>query len=388
MSQPQRRPWAFETNCVHAGVYKDSSFNSVITPIYPSSTFYFDGPGRNKGYDYSRTANPTRTALEENLACLEGGARCSATATGMAATTTILALFPAGSHVITGHDIYGGTYRLFASILAERGLSFSFVDMGDADNVRRAVRENTRCIWIETPSNPLLNIVDIGAVCAVARQAGALSVVDNTFMTPYLQRPLELGADVAMHSTTKYLNGHSDVVGGAIISRTPELGEQIAALVNALGTGCSPFDAWLVLRGLKTLACRMDVHERNARALARFLAEEPHVEHVYYPGLETHPQHALAKRQMKGFGGMVSFDIKGGESAAFQFIANLRIPLFAESLGGVESLIEHPYTMSHASMTEEARQAAGIGRGTIRVSLGIESADDLIADMRTAFAAL
>lgn len=387
MSQQQPR-WGFETLCIHHGVYKDDDFNSVTTPIYPSSTFFFAGPRQTKGYDYTRTANPTRTALEENLAALEGGAQASAMTTGMAAITTAMHLFDAGSHVIAGHDIYGGTFRLFNAVLPARGLEFSFVNMGDVENVRRALRPNTKAIWIETPSNPLLNLVDIAAVCEVAREVGALSLVDNTFMTPYLQRPLELGADIVVHSTTKYINGHSDVVGGAVVSSTPELGQRIAALNNALGTSCSPFDAWLVLRGVKTLAVRMQAHEHNAQAVARFLAARPEVEHVYYPGLETHPHHELAKRQMKGFGGMVSFDLRGGEEEVFRFIAALRIFRFAESLGGVESLIEHPESMSHASMTPEARLEGGIKPGTIRVSLGIETTQDLIDDLSAGFAAL
>ena len=374
-----------ETICVHEGVAKDDTFNAVVTPIYATSTFAFEGPGRTKGYDYSRTANPTRTALEECLARLEGGARTSATATGMAAETTAMHLFPAGAHIIAGHDIYGGTYRLFANVLTERGLTFTFVDMGDAGRVAKAITAGTRAIWIETPSNPLLNLVDIAAVCDVARRKGLTTIVDNTFMTPYFQRPLELGADIVVHSTTKYLNGHSDVVGGAIVSKTKEMGERMAGLTNALGTCSSPFDAWLVLRGIKTLPCRMQAHERNARALAEFLVSRKEVDHVYYPGLPSHPQHDLARRQMSGFGGMLSFDIRGGQDAAFRFIEKLELFAFAESLGGVESLIEHPDTMSHASMSAEARKAAGITDGTIRVSAGIENTDDLIEDMRRAF---
>jgi O-succinylhomoserine (thiol)-lyase len=374
-----------QTVCVHTGVRKDSSFNAVITPIYASSTFAFEAPGKTKGYDYSRTANPTRTALEECLAALEGGARATATATGMAAETTVLHLFESGAHIIAGHDIYGGTYRLFSGILPARGFSFSFVDMRDPKNVAAAIRKETRCIWIETPSNPLLNIVDIAAVCAIARKHKLVTICDNTFLSPYFQRPLDLGCDIALHSTTKYLNGHSDVVGGAIVSKTRETGERVAALTNALGTCCSPFDAWLVLRGCKTLPCRMEAHARNAQALAEFLAGRKEVLRVYYPGLKSHPQHRLAKRQMSGFGGMLSFDIKGGAKAAFKFIQKLELFAFAESLGGVESLVEHPDSMSHASMTLAARRAGGITENNIRVSCGIEHADDLIADMKQAF---
>ncbi len=375
------REYQTETICVQTGTRKDTTFNAVAVPIYATSTFAFEAPGQTKGFDYSRTANPTRAALEECLAALEGGAGASATATGMAAETTVMALFPAGSHIIAGQDIYGGTYRLFASILSTRGLEFSFVDMSDPRNVEAAIRPNTRAVWIETPSNPLLNLVDVAAICEIARRRGQVTIVDNTFMSPIFQKPLALGADIVVHSTTKYLNGHSDMVGGAIISRTRDNATKVAALVNALGTCSSPFDCWLVMRGIRTLPIRMASHQRNALALAEFLAGHKAVEHVYYPGLATHPQHALAKRQMTGFGGMLSFDIRGGKEAAFRFIQALEIFAFAESLGGVESLVEHPETMSHASMTAEARRAAGITESNIRVSTGIESAEDLVADV-------
>jgi cystathionine gamma-synthase len=381
------RPYRTETICVQTGSRKDTAFNAVALPIYATSTFAFEAPGQTKGFDYSRTANPTRSALEECLAALEGGAGASATATGMAAETTAMALLPAGSHVIAGHDIYGGTYRLFASILSTRGLEFSFVDMSDPHNVEAALRPNTRAIWIETPSNPLLNLVDIAAICAIAQRRGQVTIVDNTFMSPIFQKPLSLGADIVVHSTTKYLNGHSDMVGGAIISRAQETAVKVAALVNALGTCASPFDCWLVMRGIRTLPIRMAAHERNARALAEFLAGHKAVEHVYYPGLTTHPQHELAKQQMSGFGGMLSFDIRGGREAAFRFIEALEIFAFAESLGGVESLVEHPDTMSHASMTPEARRTAGITGSNIRLSTGIESAEDLVADVARGLAA-
>jgi O-succinylhomoserine (thiol)-lyase len=377
-----------ETICVQTGTRKDTTFNAVAVPIYATSTFAFESPGKTKGFDYSRTANPTRSALEECLAALEGGAGASATATGMAAETTVMGLFPAGSHIIAGHDIYGGTYRLFASVLSTRGLTFSFVDMSDPRNVQQAIRPNTRAIWIETPSNPLLGLVDIAAICGIARKHGQLTIVDNTFMSPIFQKPLSLGADIVVHSTTKYLNGHSDMVGGAIISRTPEHATAVAALVNALGTCSSPFDSWLVMRGIRTLPVRMAAHERNAQALAEFLAGHRLVEHVYYPGLRAHPQHRLARKQMLGFGGMLSFDIRGGKRAAFRFIQALEIFAFAESLGGVESLVEHPETMSHASMTQQARRSAGITGSNIRVSTGIESADDLVADVAQALRAV
>ncbi len=378
----------FATRCVHGGVYKDPLYNSVVTPIYPSSTFYFEGPRQTTGYDYTRTKNPTRDALEENLAGLEGGAGATAVATGMAAITTVLHLLPAGAHVIAGNDIYGGTYRLFANVLPARGLRFSLIDMGDLDAVAAAFEKDTALVWIETPSNPLLRLTDVAAVCALARERGALSCADNTFLSPYLQRPIELGADLVLHSTTKYLNGHSDVVGGAIVAKDAELAARVAATANALGTTCSPYDAWLVLRGVKTLPLRMQAHEKNATALANFLDAHPRVERVYYPGLPTHPQHALAQSQQRGFGAMLSFDLAGGEAAVFRLVERLRLYAFAESLGGVESLIEHPASMSHAAMSPEAQAAAGIGAGLVRVSVGIEDERDLVADMAQALAAL
>lgn len=374
----------FQTRCVHTGVNKDSTFNSCITPIYPSSTFYWDDLNTHRGFDYTRSGNPTRAALEENLAALEGGISCRATCTGMAAIATALQLFKPGDHIITGHDIYGGTYRLFANIFTEQGYKFSFVDMKNVDNVRQAITPQTKGIWIETPSNPLLNIVDIAAIAAVAKEANCISIADNTFLSPYLQRPFEHGVDVIVHSTTKYLNGHSDVVGGCVITRQQAHADRIAYIVNAMGLGCSPFDAWLVLRGVKTLGPRMEAHQRGAMALARMLDEHPKVEHVYFPGLESHPQHALAKRQQDGFGAMLSFDLQGGRPAVEKMLARLKMFQLAESLGGVESLIEYPDTMSHASMTQEARRAAGITEKTVRVSVGIEHPEDLLADMRQA----
>lgn len=374
----------FASRCVHAGVYKDPLYNSVVTPLYPSSTFYFEGPRETTGYDYTRTKNPTRAALEENLASLEGGAGCTAVATGMASITTALLLLPPGSHVLAGHDIYGGTYRLMASTLPGRGVSFSFVDMGNLDAVRAALTPATRMLWIETPSNPLLNVVDIAALCAIAHEAGAIAAADNTFLTPYFQRPLELGADLVVHSTTKYLNGHSDVVGGAVIAREPALAERVAALANALGTTCSPYDAWLVLRGVKTLPLRMQAHQKNALALVELLASHPKVARVYHPALPEHPQHDLAARQQRGHGGMLSFDVHGGESAAFAVVQRLRLYAFAESLGGVESLIEHPVSMSHAALSPQAQADAGISGGTLRISAGIEDTADLVADLDNA----
>ncbi len=378
----------FETRCVHVGVDKDPAYKSCITPIYPTSTFEWDDLSTNRGYDYTRSGNPTRKALEENIASLEGGLDCKATSTGMSAITACMHLFQPGDHIIAGHDIYGGTYRLFANVYSQWGFKFSFVNMSDPENVRRALTPSTRGIWIETPSNPLLNLVDIAAVAQIARDAKAIAVADNTFMSPYLQRPLELGVDVVVHSTTKYLNGHSDVVGGCIVAGRPAQAERIAYVVNALGVACSPFDAWLVLRGVKTLGPRMEAHERGARAVAHMLRAHRAVERVYYPGLPDHPQHELAKRQQKGFGGMLSFDVRGGRAAAERVLYGVELFYLAESLGGIESLISFPVTMSHASMTAEARAAAGISEKTIRLSIGIEHPDDLVADLRRALDAI
>jgi O-succinylhomoserine (thiol)-lyase len=374
----------FQTRCVHAGVAKDAAFNSVITPIYPSSTFAWDDLQTNRGYDYTRSGNPTRKALEENIAALEGGIDCKATATGMAAITTVMHLFQPGDHIIAGHDIYGGTFRLFSQVYAPWGFKFSFVDMGDPRNVRRALTPETKCIWIETPSNPLLRVIDIAAMTAIAKEAGAVSIADNTFLSPYLQRPMEYGVDIVMHSTTKYLNGHSDVVGGCVVTRHKEHAERIAYIHNALGVGCSPFDAWLVLRGIKTLGPRMEAHQRGAAALAKMLAGHPNVERTYYPGLPSHAGHEIAKRQQSGFGAMVSFDVKGGRREVEAVLRGVKLFALAESLGGVESLVSYPETMSHASMTLEARRNASITEKTIRVSVGIEDPEDLVADMRQA----
>lgn len=378
------RSQRFQTRAVHVGVDKDSAFNSATTPIYPTSTFYWDSLDKNKGYDYTRSGNPTRRALEENLASLEGGVDCRATATGMAACTAALHLFKSGDHVIAGHDIYGGTFRLMHDVMPNMGIEVSFVNMGEPGNVAEAIRPNTRGVWIETPSNPLLNLVDIAAVVKIAKERGLVTIADNTFLSPFLQRPIEMGVDVVLHSTTKYLNGHSDVVGGAVISANREHAERIGFIVNALGLACSPFDAWLVLRGVKTLGPRMKAHEANAEAIAAFLDKHPAVEKVYYPGLRSHPQHALAKKQQSGFGAMLSFDLKAGRPAAEKAFSRSKLFLLAESLGGVESLWEYPETMSHASMTPQARLGAGISEKTIRVSVGIEDKEDLLSDLEQA----
>jgi cystathionine beta-lyase/cystathionine gamma-synthase len=374
----------FQTRCVHIGVDKDGAYNSATTPIYPSSTFRWDDLRTNRGYDYTRSGNPTRAALEENIASLEGGTQCRATCTGMAAITAVMHFFEPGDHIIAGHDIYGGTYRLFADVFTRMGLLFSFVNMQNPKNVQAAIIPETKGLWIETPSNPLLNLVEIAAITKIAREHGAISIADNTFLSPYLQRPFEHGVDVVIHSTTKYLNGHSDVVGGCVVTKHKEHGERVAYVVNALGLACSPFDAWLVLRGIKTLGPRMEAHQKSALAVARMLAEHPKVDRVYYPGLETHPQYALARKQQDGFGAMLSLDVKGDGKFAERVLERFKVFQLAESLGGVESLVEYPETMSHASMTLEARRNAGISDRTIRVSVGIEHPDDLIADMRQA----
>ncbi len=374
----------FETRCVHVGVDKDSTYNSATTPIYPSSTFRWDDLKTHRGFDYTRSGNPTRRALEENITALEGGLDCRATCTGMSAITATMHMFKPGDQIIAGHDIYGGTYRLFDSLFRNMGIDFVFVRMGDVEQVRKAITPKTKCIWIETPSNPLLNIVDIAAITEVAKAAGLITIADNTFLSPYCQRPFEHGVDVVVHSTTKYLNGHSDVVGGCVVTKTKEHAEKISYIVNALGLACSPFDAWLVLRGIKTLGPRMEAHQRGAMALATFLNQHSAISHVYYPGLVDHPQHALAKRQQSGFGAMLSFDVHGGRPMVEKIVGRLKLFQLAESLGGVESLIEYPDSMSHASMTEAARREAGITASTLRVSVGIEHPDDLIADFQQA----
>jgi O-succinylhomoserine (thiol)-lyase len=374
----------FQTKAVHVGVHKDQQYNSVITPIYPTSTFYWNDLESNSGYDYTRSANPTRDALNENLAALEGGAGCVTTSTGMSAVHCAMSLFGPGDHLVVPADVYGGTFRLFDRFLSEKGIAFTFVDMTDSDAIKAAVQTSTRGIWIETPSNPMMKVIDLAAVVAIAQAQNAITICDNTFLSPYLQRPLEFGVDIVMHSTTKYINGHSDVVGGAVISKDPKVAERIAWICNCLGLSCSPFDAWLVLRGLKTLSCRMEAQQKSAGVIAEFLEQHPLIERVYYPGLQSHPQHELAKRQQHGFGAMLSFDVKDGRPVAERVCLNSKLFDVAESLGGIESLISFPMTMSHASMSPEGRQRAGISEKTVRVSVGLEHVDDLIADLKQA----
>jgi cystathionine gamma-lyase len=377
----------FETLAIHAGQRPDPTTGAIMTPVYLTSTYVQDGPGEHKGYEYSRTQNPTRQALEGCLAALEGGAHGLAFASGLAATDAILHLLEAGDHVLCSDDVYGGTFRLFDKVHRRHGLTFSYADMSDPREVGRALTDRTKLVWIESPTNPMLKIVDLAEVARLARSRGARTVVDNTFATPYFQRPLELGIDVVAHSTTKYLNGHSDVVGGAVVTSDAALHERLRFLQNAVGGVPGPMDSFLVLRGLKTLHVRMQRHAENALALARFLERHPQVEKVIYPGLPSHPQHALAARQMKGFGGMLTFVISGGLEAARAFLKAVRVFACAESLGGVESLIEHPAIMTHASVPKETRERLGIADGFIRVSCGIESADDLVADLERGFAA-
>ncbi len=372
------------TKSVLTGTAKDSQYNSVITPIYPTSTFRFEELGKHKGYDYTRSGNPTRSALEENIAALEGGIGARATATGMAAITVVMFLLKPGDHVITGNDIYGGTYRLFKDIFSKRGILFSFINMMNHAEIKNFIRKETRMIWIETPSNPLLHIVDLKTVMGIAKRNGLLIACDNTFLSPYFQRPLEFGADIVVHSTTKYLNGHSDVVGGAIVYNNKKIGEQIQLFVNTLGVSQAPFDSWLVLRGVKTLPYRMEAHQQNAFRIASFLEKHPAVKKVYFTGLKSHPQQALIKKQMTGWGGMLAFELNTKKVSLKNFFRKVKLFQVAESLGGVESLIEHPWSMSHVSMGPEGLKLSGITKETIRISIGIECSDDLIADLKKA----
>ena len=378
----------FGTRAIHAGQSHDPVTGAVMTPIYYTSTYAQSAPGVHKGYEYSRTHNLTRFALEANLASLEGGIGGLCFASGLAATSTLLQMFDSGTHVVACDDLYGGTYRLFDKVYRRFGFEFSYVDpLLGAAGIEAQIKPNTKLVWIETPTNPMLKIVDIAAVAAVCKKKGVLFAVDNTFMTPFLQQPLALGADIVAHSLTKYLNGHSDVVGGALIFKTQELRDKVAFLQNAAGAVPSPMDAFLVMRGTKTLHVRMERHESNARTLAWWLDKHPQVEKVIYPGLESHPGHALQKSQAKGFGGMISFVIKGGMEASRKFLSTCKIFTLAESLGGVESLIEHPAIMTHASVPKENREKLGIVDGFIRLSVGIEDVADLQADLEASFAA-
>ncbi len=370
----------FSTKAIHAGQEPDPTTGAVSVPIYHTSTYAQEGLGKHKGFEYARTQNPTRKALEDNLAALEGGRACFAFASGMAATNAVMTLLRAGDHVIVSDNTYGGTFRLFDKILRNFGLEFSYVDAREPSNVEEAARAQTRMVFIETPTNPVMSLVDIRAVSEVTRRRGIRLVVDNTFMSPYFQRPLELGADIVVHSTTKYLNGHSDGVGGAVILNDAEDIAKMGFIQNAAGAIISPMDAWLVMRGTKTLAVRMRQHDENGRIVAQFLSEHPKIQKVYYPGLKSHPQHDLASRQMSGFGGMISFETGSLENAK-RVLESVRVCTLGESLGGVETLISHPATMTHASVPEAERNRLGITDGLVRVSVGIEDVEDIIADL-------
>lgn len=378
----------FETLAIHAGQGPDPAYGAVMPPIYQTSTFAFEGFDKPGEFDYTRSGNPTRKQLEACLAALEGGSAGFVFSTGMAATATMLSHFSAGDHLIVHDDLYGGTYRLLTSVIAEKGIAIDFVNLRDIAAVEAAARPETKGIWIETPTNPLMNLVDLREIADFAKARSIMTICDNTFLSPYFQRPLEFGIDVVMHSTTKYINGHSDVVGGALVVNDDALAERIGFLQNALGAAEAPFDCFLVLRGVKTLALRMEAHNSNALAIARWLESHPKIATVLHPGLESHPQHALALAQTTGFGGTFSFRIKGGNAEAKRFFDALELFVLAESLGGVESLIEQPFTMTHVSMPEDVRLSIGITEDLIRVSVGIEHVDDLIADLERGLAAI
>ena len=378
---------SFETRAIHAGQEPDPRTGSVTVPIYQTSTYVHDELGRHKGFEYARVQNPTRTALEENVASLEGGSSGHAFASGMAAITALMTWVKAGEHVVVSRNVYGGTFRYFTQVLSRHGLEFSWVDTTRPAAIREAWRESTRMLFVETPTNPMMEITDLAAAARIARQHEALFVVDNTFLSPYLQRPLELGADVVVHSTTKYLNGHSDSLGGVLVTSREEIGEWLAFVQKSSGGVMAPFDAFLVLRGIKTLPVRMDRHETNARALAALLDAHPNVGRVFYPGLSDHPGHDVQKAQARGFGAMLSFDV-GSYDAAKRVLDRFAVMSLAESLGGVESLVCHPATMTHASVPEERRLALGIGDGLIRISVGIEGEADLVHDLERALDAL
>lgn len=375
----------FETKAIHVGQGADPTTGATIVPIYQTSTYTQEDTGVHKGFDYSRTANPTRKALEDCLASLEDAQFGLAFSSGVAATDATLKLLSAGDHVVVSDDVYGGTYRLFEKVLTRYGITFSWVDAQDLDKVRAAIQPNTKLIWSETPTNPLLRLIDIEGLAAIAKERGILLAIDNTFASPYLQNPLNLGADLVVHSTTKYLGGHSDVVGGAFMTNREDLYQQVKFIQNSIGAVPGPNDAFLTMRGVKTLAIRMRQHCANAKVVAAWLEQHPLVEKVYYPGLASHPQHALAKRQMRDFGGMVSFVVKGGLDVARVVAKSTKLFSLAESLGGVESLLTHPPTMTHGAIPKEIREARGVVDGLLRLSVGIEDAEDLVADLQQAF---
>ena len=375
----------FATKAIHAGVHPDPATGAIMTPIYQTSTYVQDGVGNHKGYEYSRTQNPTRHALEKNIAAIENGKHGACFGSGLAAIDCVIKMLNPGDEIISTNDLYGGSYRIFNTIFAKYGLVFHFVDMQDPAAVAALVNDHTKLIWVETPTNPMMNIIDIKAMAAIAKNAGALLCVDNTFATPYLQNPLDLCADMVMHSVTKYLGGHSDVVMGALVCNDDALATEMYRIQNSSGAVTAPMDSFLVLRGIKTLHLRMQRHCENGEKIARFLVSHPIVDKVYWPGFETHPNHDVAKTQMRGFGGMISFTLKGNQlQDALDLVQKVEIFALAESLGGVESLIGHPATMTHASIPKEVREKSGVVDSLIRLSVGVEDAEDLIADLQQA----
>lgn len=378
----------FSTRAIHAGQHPDPSTGAIMTPVYLTSTYVQESPGVHRGWEYSRTHNPTRKAYEDCLASLESGKYGFAFASGCAATTTVLHMLKKNDHVVAMDDMYGGTFRLFDKVLQHNGLEFTYADLTNPENFSKAIKSNTKLVWLETPTNPTLKLTDIKAIAAIAKKHSILTVVDNTFMSPYFQRPLELGVDIVVHSATKYIGGHSDMVGGAAITSRSDIAEKIAFLSNSMGGVQGAFDSFLALRSLKTLPLRMKAHAENAMKVAEFLEKHPLVEKVVYPGLASHPQYALAKEQMRGFGGMITFFIKGGMDASRKFLENVQVFSLAESLGGVESLVEHPAIMTHASVPPEQRKKLGIDDSLIRLSVGVEDIEDLLADLKQAFQAV
>ena len=381
------KQFGFATRAIHAGQEPDPLTGAVTVPIYPTSTYVQQGIGENKGYEYSRVSNPTRARLEENLAALEGGVAARVFGSGMAAINAIVSTLKSGDHVVCGNDLYGGTPRLFNQVMTNFGLEFSYVDTSDAGNVERAIRKNTRMVHVETPTNPLMRISDLAAIAAICRRKKVSLVVDNTFMSPYFQQPLALGADMVVHSTTKFLNGHSDGLGGVVVCAKQEDADQLAFLQKAAGAILSPFECFLVLRGVKTLAARMEIHDRSGRIVADFLSKHKKVKAIFYPGLANHPQHLLAKRQMTGFGSMITFET-GSLKNANKMLKKVRICSLGESLGGVETLISHPATMTHAALGVKGRKAIGITDGLVRISVGIEDVDDILDDLDQALNAI
>ena len=377
----------FSTRAIHVGQEPDAETGAVTVPIYATSTYVQQEIGKHKGYEYSRVSNPTRTRLEENLASLEGGVASRVFASGMAAINAVCAMFKSGDHVVCGHNLYGGTPRLFNQVLSGYGMEFTYVDTADVENVERAIRKKTRMVFVETPTNPLMGLSDIRAISEVCRRKQVDLVVDNTFMSPYFQQPIALGADMVVHSTTKFLNGHSDGLGGVVVCTKPEQAEQLGFVQKAAGAILSPFECWLVLRGVKTLAIRMEQHDRSGRQVAEFLSKHKKVKKVFYPGLPEHPQYELAKRQMSGYGGMITFET-GSLANANKMLRKVRVCSLGESLGGVETLISHPATMTHAALGEKGRKAIGITDGMVRISVGVEDVEDILADLDQALAAI